>query len=252
MMAPLRILIADDEPPARLRLKALLSDIAGQLPCQVVAEAASGVEALEKLSAPETRAEVALLDIRMPGLSGLELARALKSLVKPPAVVFTTACAEFALDAFDLGAADYLLKPIRAERLLTALEKARRLGEPPTEGRRQLPVSEKGRILLLPVADILYLRADQKYVTARTKDKEWLLDESLAQLEQEFPRQFLRIHRNCLVARSALAGCERDRAEEGDEGGEPGWRVLLHSVSDSLPVSRRQWPAVKQALEAST
>ncbi|MDD5298306.1 MAG: LytTR family DNA-binding domain-containing protein [Rhodocyclaceae bacterium] len=247
-MIPLRVLIADDEPPARLRLKALLSDIAGDLPNLVVGEADSGQKAWELLSRPDCAADVILLDIRMPGMDGLMLAERLRALPRPPAVIFTTACDDHALRAFDLDAVDYLLKPIRAERLLAALEKARRTAPPGAAadpGRRHLPVTERGRSLLLPVADILYLRADQKYVSARTADREWLLDESLAHLEEEYPRRFLRIHRNCLVAREAVAGWERD----ADDGDEPRWRLLLHGVAETLPVSRRQWPVVKAVLE---
>ncbi len=247
-MNPLRVLIADDEPPARLRLKALLSDIAADLPNQVVGEADSGQKAWELLSRPECSADVILLDIRMPGMDGLMLAERLRALPRPPAVIFTTACDHHALKAFDLDAVDYLLKPIRAERLLAALEKARRTlppGAAADPGRRHVHVTERGRSLLLPVADILYLRAEQKYVAARTAEKEWLLDESLTHLEEEYPRRFLRIHRNCLVARAAVAGWERD----GEEGGEPQWHLLLLGVPETLPVSRRQWPTVKAELE---
>jgi two-component system response regulator AlgR len=247
-MNPLRILIADDEPPARLRLRALLSDIAAELPNWVVGEADSGQKAWELLSQPECAADVMLLDIRMPGMDGLMLAERLRTLLRPPAVIFTTADEHHALKAFDLDAVDYLLKPIRAERLRAALEKARRTapaGADTGQGRRHLTVTERGRTLRLPVADILFLRADQKYLAARTAEREWLLDESLTHLEEEFPRRFLRIHRNCLVAREAIAGWERD----GEEGGEPRWRLLLHGVPEPLPVSRRQWPAVKAVLE---
>lgn len=247
-MNPLRVLIADDEPPARLRLKALLSDIASDLPNQVVGEADSGQKAWDMLARPDCAADVILLDIRMPGMDGLMLAERLRGLPRPPAVIFTTAYDHHALKAFDLDAVDYLLKPIRAERLRAALEKARRTAPPGAAadpGRRHLHVTERGRSLLLPVADILYLRAEQKYVAARTAEKEWLLDESLTHLEEEYPRRFLRIHRNCLVAREAVAGWERD----GEEGGEPQWRLVLHGIPETLPVSRRQWPTVKAELE---
>ena len=244
-MTPLRIFILDDEAPARLRLRALLEDIAAELPHEVVGEAETGQVALDWLGAHE--ADVLLADIRMPGMDGMALAERLRHLPRPPALVFTTACEQFAVQAFELNAADYLLKPIRAQRLLAALEKARRsLAVQPellelAEGRRHLPVSERGRILLLPVADILFLRAELKYLTARTREREYLLEESLARLEQEYPRRFLRIHRNCLVARHAITGFERDSADLG----EPRWRVLLNGLPETLPVSRRQWPGVK-------
>ena len=252
-LAPLRIFIVDDEVPARLRMRALLEDIAAELPHQVVGEADNGARALEMLTAPGMAADVLLADIRMPGMDGMELAARVRGLPRPPALVFTTACENFALQAFELNAADYLLKPIRAQRLLAALEKARHSLQGQAEllelaeGRRHLPVNERGRILLLPVADILYLRAELKYLTARTREREFLLDESLAHLEQEYPRRFLRIHRNCLVARHAITGFERD----ADEGGDPRWRVVLNGLEDTLPVSRRQWPAVKAEMESS-
>ncbi len=250
-MIPLRIFIVDDEAPARLRIRALLEDIAPELPNQVVGEADSGEDALAMLAALEPGAEVLLADIRMPGMDGMELAARLARLPRPPVLVFTTACEQFAVQAFELNAADYLLKPIRAQRLLAALEKARRalparaelLGL--AEGRRHLPVSERGRILLLPVADILFLRAELKYLTARTREREFLLDESLSHLEQEYSRRFLRIHRNCLVARHAITGFERESADLV----EPRWRVLLTGLSESLPVSRRQWAQVKAEVE---
>ena len=249
--APLRIFIVDDEGPARLRLRALLEDISTELPNQVVGEADCGASALEMLASPGLAADLLLADIRMPGMDGMALAARLARLPRPPAVIFTTACEQFAVQAFEVNAVDYLLKPIRAQRLLAALEKALRslparaeLLER-AEGRRHLPVNERGRILLLPVADILFLRAELKYLTARTREREHLLDESLAHLEEEYPRRFLRIHRNCLVARHAIAGFER----EDGEPGEPRWRVLLKGLDETLPVSRRQWPLVKAEVE---
>jgi two-component system response regulator AlgR len=245
-MNPLRLIIVDDEQPARERLKNLLGDLQPDLPTQVVGEAADGVEALELIHG--TTADVALLDIRMPRLDGIQLARHLAGMAKAPAVIFVTAFDEYAVKAFDLSVIDYLLKPVRAARLLEALKKARRL---PVDadlwqklvpaGRAHLHCGERGRVLLVPVADILYLRAELKYVTARTAEREYLLEESLTHLEQEFADRFVRLHRNCLVARNAIAGCERVTADDG----EARWNVLLLGVAEPLPVSRRQWPLIK-------
>jgi two-component system response regulator AlgR len=249
MNRPLRVFVVDDEAPARSRMKALLADIAGELPTELAGEAANGVEALARLA--DAAADVALVDIRMPQMDGVELARHLALMPQPPAVVFTTAYDQYAVQAFELNAVDYLVKPVRAQRLAAALEKARRASPPAREtlarlapeARRHLSVSERGRILLVPVADVLYLKAELKYVTARTRSREYLLDESLTRLEQEFAAGFVRVHRNCLVARGAIAGFEKTSGEDG----ETHWSVLLAGLDERLPVSRRQWPAVKAA-----
>jgi len=246
---PLRVFIVDDEAPARARLRALLEDIAAELPTELVGEAANGVEALERLA--DASADVALVDIRMPQMDGVGLARHLAAAGNAPAVVFTTAYDQYAVQAFELNEVDYLVKPVRAQRLAAALEKARRaaptaretLARLAPEARRHLSVSERGRILLVPVSDILYLKAELKYVTARTREREHLLDESLSHLEQEFASRFVRVHRNCLVAREAIAGFEKSAAEDG----ETHWSVLLTGLEERLPVSRRQWPTVKAA-----
>jgi two-component system response regulator AlgR len=246
MTAALRVLIVDDEQPARERLKNLLADLAPELPNLVVAEAADGVEALERLRAGDI--DVALIDIRMPRLDGIDLARNIAGSPHPPAVVFVTAYDQYAVKAFELSAVDYLLKPVRAPRLLDALQKARRLPadavvwhELSPQGRRHLQSSERGRVLLVAVEDILFLRAELKYVTARTAAREFLLEESLTHLEQEFGERFIRVHRNCLVARGAIAGCQRATAADG----EAYWVVLLRGCDEPVPVSRRQWPLVK-------
>ncbi|ENO90351.1 LytR/AlgR family response regulator transcription factor [Thauera linaloolentis] len=251
--AALRVLIADDEAPARGRLRDLLGDIAPACANVVVGMAANGIEALRLLDA-ET-ADVVLADIRMPSMDGVELARHLARRSPPLPVIFVTAYDQYAVEAFELAAVDYLLKPVRAERLATALGKLRtrqlssdlRLAALAPNERRHFSVSERGRILLLPVADVIYLKAELKYVTARTAERDYLLDESLVQLEQEFPQRLLRVHRNCLVAREAVQGVER----VGEPDGEGRWEVLLKGLAgpgERLPVSRRQWPAVRQAL----
>jgi len=249
MSDPLTLLLVDDEPPARARLRALLSDIADELPHRIVGEAGDGLAALELLA--QTQADIALIDIRMPRMDGLELAQQLAGLPHPPAIVFVTAYDEFALKAFELAAVDYLLKPVRAPRLLEALKKARRLASADFSvitpaGRTRLRVVERGQVLLLPIDDILYLRAEQKYVTAATVERDYLLEESLAHLENEFPRRFVRIHRNCLVAVKAVSGVVRETVP--GEGGEVHWALTLKGVAAHLIVSRRQWPQAKVQL----
>jgi two-component system response regulator AlgR len=250
--APLKILLVDDEPLARERLRTLLADIAAQLPSEIVGEAGSGPAALEILS--RQPADVVLADIRMPGMDGIELAGHLGGSAAPPAVIFVTAYDNYAVQAFDLNAVDYLLKPVRTPRLLTALQKVR--GQPPADpalltglgrelrggGRSHLSCHERGRLLLVPISEVLYFKADLKYVTARTVEREFLLDETLAHLEDEFPDRFLRLHRAVLVAKSALAGFEK--ADDSDTEAY-GW-ALLRGVPERLPVSRRQWAVARQ------
>lgn len=249
-LAPLKVLIVDDEPLARDRLRALLSDLAGQLPSEVVGEAANGLLALEALR--QQAADVVLADIRMPGMDGIELATHLGRLEKPPAVIFTTAYDNYAVQAFDLNAVDYLLKPVRAQRLLAALQKvpgprpdATLLANIGQEvrggGRTHLSCHERGRLLLVPITEVLYFKADLKYVTARTAEREYLLDEALTHLETEFAERFLRLHRAVLVAKTALAGFEK---AAGDDAEAYGW-ALLRGVPEKLPVSRRQWAPAK-------
>jgi len=248
MSLPPGIFIVDDEPPARSRLKSLLGDLAGEFPHSLVGEAADGLAALAWLTGHP--ADIALVDIRMPRMDGIELAQQLAGLPHPPAIIFVTAYDEFALKAFELAAVDYLLKPTRAPRLLQALQKARRLSSADIStlapaGRTRLRVVERGQVLLVPVAALLYLRAEQKYVTARTVEREYLLEESLTHLESEFGQRFIRIHRNCLVAVDAVTGVERTSEEAG---GESHWALRLKGIAEHLPVSRRQWPLVKETL----
>jgi two-component system response regulator AlgR len=235
------VFIADDEAPARERLKELLADLAGELPTRIVGEARNGIEVMEGF--PASGAQVLLLDIAMPGMGGLETARHLARLPGAPAVVFVTAHDE-------LNALDYLLKPVRASRLAAALRKASAAGPPAAErleragkgGREFFSVSERSRIVLVPVSDVIYLRAELKYVTLRTRTGEHLVEEPLVALEREFAERFVRIHRNCLVARAAIRGFERS----GGSTEEPSWSVVLDGIETRLPVSRRQWPVVKE------
>jgi two-component system response regulator AlgR len=246
----LRVFIVDDEAPARSRLKELLGDIADDVATSVVGEAQHGVEALERI--PESGAQVLLADIQMPGMGGLELAQHLAGLERSPAVIFVTAHDRHAVEAFELNAIDYLLKPVRAGRLAAALKKAMSVATPGREqlaraaqaAREYLSVAERNRILLVPVRDIIFLRAEQKYVTVRTASREHLIEEPLVALEREFAGRLVRIHRNCLVARSAIRGFERN---PGDE--EAQWLVVLDGIAERLPVSRRQWATVRDLVE---
>lgn len=243
----LRVFIVDDEPPARNRLHDLLRDCNEQLALDVVGEAGNGQEALDKLQ--ETPADVVLLDIRMPQMDGIELAQHLLKLPKPPVIIFTTAYDTYAIKAFELHAIDYLLKPIRLGRLFDALTRAREavpvrievLRDLLTEPRKHLAIHERGKIHLVPIEQVLFMRAELKYITVRTAEREYLLEESLSALETEFAARFVRIHRNCLVAKEAIEGFEKG----GDEG-ESGWMVKLKNLDVLLAISRRQQHIVKE------
>lgn len=246
--AVLRVVIVDDEPPARQRLRDLLGDAAAEHPSTIVGEASNGRELLDLL--PDCPCDLVLLDIRMPGMDGLEAARHLRSLPAPPAVIFTTAYDDYAVKAFELHALDYLMKPIRGRRLAEALSRVPALRPPTAEvlrgiapaPRTHISVPERGRLTLVPVADILYLRAELKYVSIRTATREHLLEESLSRLEQEFADRFVRIHRSCLVARNRIAGFERVPGE-GNDGQ---WVALLAGCDERLPVSRRQHHIIRE------
>lgn len=245
---PLRVLIVDDEAPARRRLRELLDDCTGVLPLAIVGEAACGREAMDILHA--VAADLVLSDIHMPEMDGLELARHLLKLPQPPVVIFTTAFHEHALQAFDVNAVDYLMKPVRIQRLLAALQKVPRLkpvsvaklDELPASARRFLSVTERSRVVLVPIDEIVYLKAELKYITIRTALREYLLEESLTRLEEEFGPRFVRVHRNCLVARAAIRGFERCVGDEGDAH----WEVVLNGIDETLPVSRRQQFVVRE------
>lgn len=244
---PLRVVVADDEAPARSRIRDLLEDCAASFALQVVGEAANGQQLLELLQ--RTPADVVLLDIRMPEMDGIEAAQHIQKLTEPPAVIFTTAYDSYALKAFELHALDYLVKPIRLRRLYDALTRVRSmtplsldvLQQIAPEARRHLSVQERGRVVLVPVDKILYMRAELKYVTIRTTEHEHLLEESLVRLEQEFRDRFVRIHRSCLVARDYVERFERS-SEDNSEGG---WVVVLRGLEERLPVSRRQQHVIK-------
>ena len=272
----LQLLIVDDEPLARLRLRTLIADLpAGAAPGAgaawvVAGEAASADEALQLLSRQPVHA--LLLDIRMPGRSGLQLAQALRAMAAPPAVVFVTAHEEHALKAFELDAVDYLTKPVRRERLAEALQRladrVQRTGPalqtgraagpaPATAGDPAAPVlviHERDRLLRLPVADLLYFRADHKQVLLRTAAASYLIDESLAELEDRLAAlggAFIRVHRNALVALSAMRELElRQEAYATKPETSEGWAVRVAPLDEWLSVSRRQVAAVKAALSS--
>ena len=259
-----RILIIDDEAPARSRLRTLLSDIAVECPHELVGEASQAQQALDRIA--ELLPNIVLLDVQMPGMTGIEMAAHLaQNNATGPAIIFITAYDEYALKAFEVHALDYLLKPVRASRLADAIRRVNALKQTAVSQskliaevattlhavRRNFSVQERGRLLLVPVADVLYLKAEAKYVTLRTREREYLLEGALSSLEQEFAALFIRVHRNALVARHAITGVERGHltvdAESDGESDKPheAWQVILRGIDDRLPISRRQWSAVK-------
>lgn len=245
----LRIFIVDDEAPARNRLRDVLSDCNEKLPLEIVGEAGNGSDALDIL--PGLSVDVVLLDIRMPRMDGIELAQHLQKLEKSPVVIFTTAYDDYAIKAFELHAVDYLLKPIRMARLFEALSRARDtvplksevLQELTKEPRRNLSSHERGKIHLIPIGQVLFLRAELKYVTVRTLEREYLIEESLSALEKEFSARFVRIHRNCMVAREAIEGFVRGGEDSAESAG---WMVKLKGLDEQLAISRRQQHIVKE------
>lgn len=247
----MNILIVDDEALARSRLRTLLSDCSDIQRC-TVAEASNAAETMALLGPTGGRAyDLVLLDIHMPGQDGLALAHALQALPQPPAVVFVTAHADHAVSAFELDAVDYLTKPVRRERLQQALAKVQRTGRPAgpsavpslPEGETLL-IQDRGRTERLPLAEVLYFKAEQKYVTVRTTTRSYIMDGSLSELETKFAPRFLRIHRNALVARRAVRALEKHYDPEEGEG----WAVRLQGSTELLAVSRRQVAAVREEL----
>ena len=254
----IRVLIVDDEALARTRLAALVREC-GDPVCEVVAECANARQAGDWLQQHAGGADVVLLDIQMPGALGTEFAAELKRNGLPCAVVFVTAHGEHALAAFDLDAADYLTKPVNRDRLFSALQRAARRDSAPAaepalvSGDAATPVlvvSERGRVVRVPLADVLYLKAELKYVTLRTATHSYVLDDSLTDLELRLGDRVLRVHRNALVARAAVRALERRKlADNEEEGPEVGWAVQVAATGEWLAVSRRQASAVRDALE---
>ena len=247
-MMSARLVIVDDEPLARDRLRAQITELGLGL---VVGEGASGLDALELVE--RLQPEVILLDIRMPGMDGLEAARHLCRLPQAPAVIFTTAYHEHALAAFETHAVDYLMKPVRAESLQTALARALLL----TTAQRRAPAAlhdgtarshfsalVKSTLRLVAVSEVRYLQADQGYVTVRHVGGILLIEDSLRALEEELGATFLRIHRNTLVARRHVVALERDSVGNGS--------IVLRDIPEKLPVSRRLLSAVRRQLRGDS
>lgn len=249
----LTILIADDEAPARNRLRDLLGNIAE---VHIVAEAKNGKQAIDL--AVQTKPDLMLLDIRMPLMDGIEAAQHAQKLEPKPHIIFTTAFDAYAMKAFDLNAIDYLLKPIRLERLQTAIDKARALKPKQIEAlkplhkiRSHFSIHERGRVILIPVEQVIYLRAELKYITVRTVEREYLIEESLTHLEIEFGERFIRLHRNCLVAPLFITGYEKRNLEQNDGENSDGineqrWVALLKGIPETIAISRRQQHLVRE------
>lgn len=248
----MRILIVDDEAPARDRLRQLVEDLEDH---EVVAEAANGEQAVELVSA--NRPDVVLLDIRMPGLNGIDTAHHLNRMPKPPAIVFTTAYDEYAIEAFEAQAVGYVLKPVRRERLERALGQAARLAAPALDEiadrsgldsrRRHVCARRQDQLRLIPIEDIHYFRAEQKYVCAHHEGGEDLLDETLKSLEQAFADEVVRIHRSALVLVARI-----ERLEKTADGK---CRVVLRGGSQAagkdLIISRRHVADVRRRLRGT-
>ena len=243
----MRVLIVDDEPMARARLRGLLAELA--LPgVELVGEATDGREAIARADA--LAADTVLMDIRMPALDGLEAARHLARFASPPAVIFCTAYDAHALAAFEARAVDYLLKPVRAERLRAALERAARLSDgerrraadsSPGGSRSHLCARVRGNLRLIAIEEIAFLLAEDKYVLVHADGAEVLVDESLKSLEQEFAPHFVRIHRNCLIARDRLLALERSA--------DATMHARLRGATRTLEISRRCVPALRELIK---
>jgi two-component system, LytTR family, response regulator AlgR len=246
----LSVLIVDDEPLARSRLRTLLGDCT-EPKAIVGGEAQNATDAMVWLK--KTQFDAVLLDIHMPGDDGLTLAKAIKSLQHQPAIVFITAHAEHAVEAFELTATDYLTKPVRLERLQNSLQKIEHFRQSirrlkPENGIEKatdtLIIQERGITERIPLREVLYLKAELKYISVRTALKTHILEGSLNELETRFPNRFLRIHRNALVATQAIRALEKHYdPDEGD-----GWAVRLSGIDETLMVSRRQLAAVKEVI----
>jgi len=244
----MKVIIADDELPARARLRRLLEELRGY---EVVAEAANGAEALAACA--RELPELVLMDIRMPGIGGVEAARHLGALAQPPAVIFVTAYNEYAIDAFDAQAVGYLLKPVRKERLESALHHAARLtraqlsavaaADTRRERRHHIAARIADRLRLIPVENVLYFQADQKYVSVRHLEGEVLIDEPLKDLEEEFAPDFIRIHRNALIAVKHLLTVDKLPNAQ--------YQARLRGCEQPLVVSRRHATALRRLLRRS-
>lgn len=244
----LRVLLVDDEALARARLRVLLADCNAPT-ADVVAEAATAAQAMTAIR--QQAFDVVLLDVRMPGMDGVQLAQAIANMPQPPAVVFVTAHADHAVQAFEVQAVDYLTKPVRLERLQQALQKIERLahiniGLQPDLIGEVLIIQDRGRTERVPLAEVLYLKAELKYITVRTATHSYIFDGALSELEEKYAVHFMRVHRNALIARRAVRALVKHfDAEEGE-----GWAVRLSGIDELLAVSRRQLSAVREAISS--
>jgi two-component system, LytTR family, response regulator AlgR len=228
MARVLNVLIVDDEPLASARLAGLVQELPD---CQVIGEAAHAKQAFAMVQAQNP--DLVLLDIAMPGETGLALAARFQTLVKPPMVIFCTAFEAHALKAYEAKALDYLLKPVRRERLRESIERIQRLlaGSPAEASKAFVTASVGGVLRRIALDDIHFLQSDEKYTMAHHRGGEHVLDQTLKELEQQFPEQLIRIHRNCLVSQTRLMELRRD--------GEGRVWAVLKEVSAPLEVSRR-------------
>jgi two-component system, LytTR family, response regulator AlgR len=245
-MSALQILVADDEDLARARLVRLIEDMADPA-YAVVAQASNAAQAMQVVT--HRRIDVVLLDINMPGASGLQLAQSLAQLTPAPAVIFVTAHREHALAAFEVSALDYLTKPVRAERLLAALQRARSrtATEPlPANLEEALLIVDRGRTERVPLSDVIFIKAELKYLTVRTATRSLLMEGALGELEARYGERLLRVHRSALVAKAAMRSLEKHSDPEEGEG----WALRLDSVAEPIPVSRRQLASVREILKA--
>jgi len=243
----MNVLIVDDEHLARQRLRKMLSATPEH---RIIGEAETGEDALRK--SQTSQPDVVLMDIRMPGMDGIEAASYINRMDNPPAIIFTTAFSDRALNAFETHAVDYLLKPIELSQLEAALEAAKRMNKAQMSqlreneavgSRQKICVKNRGSLELIPVEEIIYFQADQKYVTLRTADQEYLIEESLKALEEEFSQHFIRIHRNALVAQTMLTGLTKNNDGRAC--------ISFAEVDDLLEISRRHLPQIRKKLKSS-
>jgi len=243
----MKILIIDDEPLARQRLRQIIGELGL---AELIVEGSNGEQALQLCQ--QHQPEIVLLDIRMPGMDGIEAAQHIMKLEAPPAIIFTTAYDQYALSAFDTHAVDYLLKPIRKERLAEALESAQHLTKAQMQNinvegqasarRKNISARLGGELRLINISDIRYFLAEQKYVTVRYGEGSVLIEESLRSLEAEFDDLFLRIHRNALVAKKSIGALEKDKSG--------GHKIRLSDIDETLEVSRRHLPNIRKVMKA--
>ncbi|PCI06508.1 MAG: DNA-binding response regulator [Gammaproteobacteria bacterium] len=242
----MNVLIVDDEQLARQRLRKMLATNSSYT---IIGEAETGEDALRKTQS--SRPDVVLMDIRMPGMDGIEAASYINRMDEPPAIIFTTAYSDHALHAFEAHAIDYLLKPIKQSRLESALDAAKRMNkaqlsqlrnDKTSNTRKKICIKSRGSLELISIDDIIYFKADQKYVTLRTAEQEYLIEESLKTLEDEFAANFIRIHRNALVAKQKLTGLTKN-----DDGHAC---IRFNDIDDLLEVSRRHLPYIRKKLKS--